>query len=64
MINNFNTQIPKQQKIKITRKNNAPSIQDPKHAFGFEETQAGDLIAQRAPDRDASMGPAYYNPVS
>lgn len=58
------SKIPKQlgQKVKIVRKNNAPSIQDPKQAFGFEETQAGELIAQKAPDRDGSLGPAYYAP--
>lgn len=58
-------QIPKPlgQKVKIVRKNNAPSIQDPKQAFGFEETQGGELIAQKAPDRDGTLGPAYYAPV-
>jgi hypothetical protein len=55
-------QIEKVPKLKINRKRNPPSIQDPKYAYGFEEDKHGELIPQAPPDRDASMGPAYYNP--
>jgi hypothetical protein len=45
------------------RKKNAPSIQDPKDAYGFEESQNGELIPQAPPQRDPTLGPAYYNTV-
>jgi hypothetical protein len=51
------------QKVKITRKKNAPSIQDPKDAYGFEESNNGELIPQAPPQRDPTLGPAYYNAV-
>jgi hypothetical protein len=50
-------------KVKLNRKKNAPSIQDPKYAYGFEESHSGELIPQLPPDRDATLGPAYYNTV-
>lgn len=48
------------QRVKFNRKKNAPSIQDPKNAYGFEESHAGELIPQAPPERDPSLGPAYY----
>ena len=48
------------QRVKFNRKKNAPSIQDPKFAYGFEESHTGELIPQAPPDRDPSLGPAYY----
>jgi hypothetical protein len=51
-------------KVKITRKRNPPSIQDPKNAYGFEEGADGELVPQAPPDKDPSIGPAYYNTVS
>lgn len=51
------------QRIKLTRKKNPPSIQDPKQAYGFEEAANGELIPQAPPERDASLGPAFYNAV-
>jgi hypothetical protein len=53
------TKISKQ-RVKFNRKKNAPSIQDPKNAYGFEELN-GELVAQKAPDRDPTLGPAYYS---
>jgi hypothetical protein len=50
-------------KMKFDRKKNPPSIQDPKNAYGFEEGPNGELIPQPAPERDASIGPAFYNSV-
>ncbi len=53
------------QRVKFNRKKNAPSIQDPKTAYGFEESATGELIPQAPPERDPSLGPAYYHtPVS
>lgn len=49
------------QRVKINRKKNAPSIQDPKLAYGFEEGTNGELIPQAPPEKDSSMGPAYYS---
>lgn len=51
-------------RVTFNRKKNAPSIQDPKNAYGFEESQTGELIPQAPPERDASLGPAYYPPGS
>lgn len=48
------------QRVKFNRKKNAPSIQDPKFAYGFEESHTGELIPQAPPERDPSLGPAYY----
>ncbi|CAF1031534.1 unnamed protein product [Brachionus calyciflorus] len=49
------------QRVKLNRKKNPPSIQDPKLAYGFEEAANGELIPQAPPERDSTMGPAYYN---
>lgn len=57
---NIETRISKQ-RVKFSRKKNAPSIQDPKHAYGFEESANGELIPQAAPERDPTIGPAYYH---
>lgn len=48
------------QRVKFNRKKNAPSIQDPKNAYGFEESHTGELIPQAPPERDPTLGPAYY----
>ena len=49
--------------MKFNRKKNPPSIQDPKNAYGFEESPNGELLPQPAPEKDSTIGPAYYNPV-
>ena len=50
------------QRIKFHRKPIAPSIPCPGQAYGYEEADDGTLHKQNPPDRDASMGPAFYNP--
>ncbi|CAF1227660.1 unnamed protein product, partial [Didymodactylos carnosus] len=54
--------LPRQNTFKYTRKSVAPSIPDPKFAYGFEEDDHGALVPQHPPVRDESMGPAFYNP--
>ncbi|XP_019408881.1 PREDICTED: sperm-tail PG-rich repeat-containing protein 2 isoform X2 [Crocodylus porosus] len=49
--------------IKIYRKLDSPSIPSPGQAFGYEETEDGTLIKQYPPERDLTLGPAYYHPV-
>ena len=44
------------------RKPEAPSIPTPGQAYGFEENEDGTLRRQEPPDRDKSIGPAFYNP--
>lgn len=48
-------------RIKFSRKPVAPSIPMPGQAYGFEENEDGTLRKQEAPDKDASLGPAFYN---
>ncbi len=43
------------------RKSVPPSIPDPKFAYGFEEDNGGQLVPQQPPNRDVSLGPAFYN---
>lgn len=45
----------------IVRKPEAPSIPTPGQAYGFEENEDGTLRRQEPPDRDKSIGPAFYN---
>jgi hypothetical protein len=52
------------QRVKFARKKNAPSIQDPKNAYGYEELVSGELVPQDPPERDPTLGPAFYNTVS
>ncbi|ELU09596.1 hypothetical protein CAPTEDRAFT_229364 [Capitella teleta] len=47
-------------KVKIFRKPVAPSIPTPGQAYGFEENDDGTLQRQDPPDRDISIGPAFY----
>ena len=48
-------------RIKFHRKPMAPSIPMPGQAYGYEESDDGTLHKQEAPERDVSLGPAYYN---
>ena len=47
-------------RIKFQRKPEAPSIPTPGQAYGYEECEDGTLKKQDAPDRDVSLGPAFY----
>ncbi|CAM5139642.1 unnamed protein product [Natator depressus] len=49
--------------IKLYRKVDGPSIPSPGQAFGYEEAEDGTLIKQYPPQRDVTLGPAYYRPV-
>ena len=48
-------------RVKFTRKPVAPAIPTPGQAYGFEENEDGTLRKQEVPERDSTMGPAYYN---
>ena len=47
-------------RIKFHRKPMAPSIPMPGQAYGYEESEDGTLHKQEAPERDATLGPAFY----
>lgn len=49
-------------RIKFHRKPEAPSIPMPGQAYGYEECEDGTLKKQDPPDRDVSIGPAFYKP--
>ncbi|BHF68751.1 Sperm-tail PG-rich repeat-containing protein 2 [Sparganum proliferum] len=44
------------------RKHEPPSIPMLHNAFGYEEGPQGDLVRQKGPDRDQTIGPAFYVP--
>ena len=44
-----------------SRQKTAPSIPFPGQSYGYEEDNNGQLQPQLLPDRDKTMGPAYYN---
>jgi len=48
-------------RVKYQRQVDAPSIPTPGQAFGYEETQNGVLKKQVPPDKDCTIGPAFYN---
>lgn len=48
-------------RITYARQYTAPSIPIPGKSYGYEETQTGGLVPQACPDRDSTIGPAYYN---
>lgn len=49
-------------RVRYQRQADAPSIPSPGKAYGYEETDEGTLRKQAPPNKDASMGPAYYKP--
>ncbi len=50
-------------RVKFHRKPEAPSIPTPGKAYGFEENEEGTLLKQDPPERDVTLGPAFYKPV-
>lgn len=48
-------------RIKFHRKPVAPSIPTPGTAYGFEENEDGTLRKQDPPNRDKTLGPAFYS---
>lgn len=44
------------------RKIDPPSIPSPGKSFGYEEGTDGALLPQGGPEKDATLGPAYYKP--
>jgi len=50
-------------RIKFHRKPEAPSIPKSGQAYGYEECDDGTLKKQDAPDRDTTIGPAFYAPA-
>jgi len=49
-------------RLKFLRKPEAPSIPTPGQAYGYEENDDGTLRKQDPPDRDGTLGPAFYAP--
>ena len=50
-------------RVKFHRKPEAPSIPVPNMAYGYEENEDGTLRKQDPPNRDNTLGPAFYSPV-
>ncbi|XP_071953727.1 sperm-tail PG-rich repeat-containing protein 2-like [Antedon mediterranea] len=48
-------------RVRYQRQAQAPSIPTPGQSYGYEENEDGQLKKQDAPERDSSMGPAFYN---
>lgn len=47
-------------KVHYQRKSAPPSIPSPGQATGYEEGNDGILQKQKVPEKDGSLGPAYY----
>ena len=47
-------------RIRFHRKPMAPAIPTPGQAYGYEENEDGSLRKQAPPNKDSSLGPAYY----
>ncbi|XP_054846460.1 sperm-tail PG-rich repeat-containing protein 2 [Eublepharis macularius] len=58
------SKVPEVQKVassmKLFRKTDAPSIPSRGQTFGYEENEDGTLVKHNPPDKDETLGPAYY----
>ncbi|XP_052317066.1 sperm-tail PG-rich repeat-containing protein 2 [Oncorhynchus keta] len=50
-------------RLKFLPQPDIPSIPSPGQAFGYEDNGQGFLCKQKAPEKDDTLGPAFYNPV-
>lgn len=57
-----NTKAPLQEMFYGTRILAPPSIPSPGQSQGYEETKNGSLRKQASPDKDSTLGPAFYCP--
>uniref|UniRef100_A0ACB8E8W3 Uncharacterized protein n=1 Tax=Sphaerodactylus townsendi TaxID=933632 RepID=A0ACB8E8W3_9SAUR len=58
------SKVPEVQKVasnlKLFRKTDAPSIPYRGQTFGYEESEDGTLVKHKPPEKDNTLGPAYY----
>ncbi|KAL2091742.1 hypothetical protein ACEWY4_011540 [Coilia grayii] len=50
-------------RVKFVQQPGIPSIPSPGQSYGYEENSQGMLCKQSAPEKDDTLGPAFYNPV-